>query len=126
MSGTTTCWMAFLGGSAGGGELLLVLLVALLLFGAKSLPQIARALGRSLEEIRRAAHDVKEEVMKASASDSETNRDAATARLNRSDESPRLKAPAPTQESTAQPAPDKESTPLAPAPPRDDHERVAR
>jgi sec-independent protein translocase protein TatA len=61
--------LAFLGGSAGGAEVLLILLVALLLFGAKSLPEIARNLGRTLEHLRRAANDVKDEVMKAAPMD---------------------------------------------------------
>lgn len=62
--------VGFFGGSTGGGEVLLILLVALLLFGAKSLPQIARSLGRTLEEFRRAARDVKDEVMRADLEDS--------------------------------------------------------
>lgn len=49
----------------GGGEIFLVLLVALLLFGSKNLPQIARSIGKSLEQIRRAANEVRDEVMKA-------------------------------------------------------------
>lgn len=57
--------VAFLGGSTGGGEVLLILVVALLLFGAKNLPHIARTLGRTVEEFRRAARDVKDEIMKA-------------------------------------------------------------
>lgn len=57
--------VAFLGGSTGGGEVLLILVVALLLFGAKNLPQIARTLGRTMEEFRRAARDVKDEIMKS-------------------------------------------------------------
>lgn len=57
--------IAFLGGSTGGGEVLLILVVALLLFGAKNLPQIARSLGRTVEDFRRAARDVKDEIMKA-------------------------------------------------------------
>lgn len=57
--------LAFFGGSTGGGEIMLILLVALLLFGAKSLPQIARSIGRTLEQVRRAASDVRDEVMKA-------------------------------------------------------------
>ena len=48
-----------------GGELLLVLLVILLLFGAKNLPKMARTLGRTLEEFRRAARDVSDEIMQA-------------------------------------------------------------
>ena len=55
--------MAFLGGSFGGGEVVLILLVVLILFGAKNLPKIARNLGRSMEEFKRAARDVQHEIM---------------------------------------------------------------
>lgn len=51
-------------GAPGGGEILLVLVVLLLLFGAKRLPGIARSLGRTLEEFRRSAQDVRDELMK--------------------------------------------------------------
>lgn len=51
----------------GSTELILILLVALLLFGAKNLPKIARNLGKSMEEFRRAANDVKREIMQADA-----------------------------------------------------------
>lgn len=51
--------------SPGMGEVLVVLVVALLLFGTKRLPGIARNLGRALEEFRRAARDVSQEVMQA-------------------------------------------------------------
>lgn len=57
--------MSLLGGSMGGGELMLVLAVALLLFGSKNLPKVARSLGRALEEFRRAAREVSNEIMKA-------------------------------------------------------------
>lgn len=59
--------LAFLGGSMGGGEIVLILLVALLLFGANNLPRVARTLGKTLEQIRRAANEVRDEVMKADA-----------------------------------------------------------
>lgn len=52
-------------GSPGGGELLLILLALLLLFGAKNLPKMARTLGRTLEEFRRAAREVSNEFMHA-------------------------------------------------------------
>lgn len=52
-------------GSPGGPEILLILLAVLLLFGAKRLPEIARSLGRSMEEFRRAARDVTDEIMHA-------------------------------------------------------------
>jgi len=42
----------------GSGEILLILAVILLLFGAERLPAIARALGKSLEDFRRAAREV--------------------------------------------------------------------
>lgn len=49
-------------GSIGMSELLLIMLLVLLLFGPKRLPELARSLGRSLNELRRAAEDVKEEL----------------------------------------------------------------
>lgn len=52
-------------GTPSGGELLLVLLVVLLLFGAKNLPRMARTLGRTLEEFRRAAKEVTDEIVHA-------------------------------------------------------------
>ena len=55
----------FFGGAPGGPEILLVLLVVLLLFGAKRLPEIARNLGKSMEEFKRAARDVTDEIMHA-------------------------------------------------------------
>ena len=57
---------AFLaGGSPGLGEILLVLVALLLLFGARRMPSIARSLGRSLSQLRRAARDVSDELMRA-------------------------------------------------------------
>jgi sec-independent protein translocase protein TatA len=61
------CILAFWGGAPGGGEILLVLVVLLLLFGAKKLPGMARNLGHMLEEFRRAARDVSDELMQADA-----------------------------------------------------------
>jgi sec-independent protein translocase protein TatA len=40
-----------------------ILLVVLMLFGSKRLPEIARGIGRALEEFRRAARDVTDEIM---------------------------------------------------------------
>ena len=56
---------AFLGGAPGGMEVLLILVALLLLFGARRLPGIARSLGKTLEQFRRAARDVTDEVMHA-------------------------------------------------------------
>ncbi len=49
-------------GSIGMSELLIIMLLVLLLFGPQRLPELARSLGRSLNELRRAAEDVKKEL----------------------------------------------------------------
>lgn len=41
-------------------EILVILLVALLVVGPKRLPQVARAIGKALNELRRAADEVRE------------------------------------------------------------------
>ena len=46
----------------GGGEVLLVLLVVLLFFGSKSIPELARGLGKGLREIREATDNIKREI----------------------------------------------------------------
>ncbi len=55
--------LSFIGGAPGGFELLLIFVVILLLFGAKRLPEIARTMGKTMEEFRRAARDVRDEIM---------------------------------------------------------------
>ena len=51
-------------GSIGMGELLIILLVALLVFGGKQLPEIARHLGRGYRQIQKAAKEAGNEVKK--------------------------------------------------------------
>jgi sec-independent protein translocase protein TatA len=46
----------------GTGELILIFLVILLLFGAKRLPELAKGLGKSLREFKKAANDIQEEL----------------------------------------------------------------
>ena len=53
--------LALLGG-IGTPELVVILVVALLLFGPKNLPKMARSLGKAMEEFRRAAHEVQTEL----------------------------------------------------------------
>jgi len=45
-----------------GSETLLVLVVALLLFGGKRMPELARAAGRMLRNLRRAWEEVKRQM----------------------------------------------------------------
>ena len=56
--------VAFIEG-VGGGELLLVLVVALMLFGSKNLPKVARTFGRTTEQMRKAVREVKQEILRA-------------------------------------------------------------
>jgi len=48
-------------GGGSGGETIVIFLVILIVFGAKRLPEVAQALGKSLREFRKAARDVIEE-----------------------------------------------------------------
>ena len=45
-------------------DIVLILVVALLLFGPKNLPKMARTIGKSMEEFRRAAREIENEIMK--------------------------------------------------------------
>lgn len=58
-------WLGFFGSSMSGGEIVLILIAALLLFGSKNLPSIARNLGKSMEAFRKASRDVTDEIMRA-------------------------------------------------------------
>jgi sec-independent protein translocase protein TatA len=57
--------IGFLGDSMSGGEILIIALAALMLFGSKNLPSIARNLGKSMEAFRKASRDVTDEIMRA-------------------------------------------------------------
>lgn len=43
-------------------EMLVIMLVILLLFGSKRLPELARGIGKSMREFKKAAEDVKKEI----------------------------------------------------------------
>jgi sec-independent protein translocase protein TatA len=46
----------------GGGEILLILAGALLLFGGKKLPELAKGLGNGIREFKKATGDASEEM----------------------------------------------------------------
>jgi sec-independent protein translocase protein TatA len=47
-----------------GGELMLILFVAFIVFGPSKIPEIARKIGRGMNEIRRASDEIKREIAK--------------------------------------------------------------
>ena len=47
------------------GELIFVFLVVLLFFGSKSIPKIARSLGRGMRQLRDASQQVQEDIKSA-------------------------------------------------------------
>ena len=49
----------------GGGEILLILFIILRLFGAKKLPELAKGLGKGINEFKKASKDIKDEVESA-------------------------------------------------------------
>jgi sec-independent protein translocase protein TatA len=49
----------------GGTEILMIMLVILLLFGSKRMPDLARSLGKSIREFKKAASSLEEELKRA-------------------------------------------------------------
>ena len=56
--------LAFLSGAVGPGELVLIFLAVLLLFGPRRLPEIARTVGKIVNDLRRASQDFRDEIMR--------------------------------------------------------------
>lgn len=56
--------LAFIEG-IGGPELMMIMFIVLLLFGANRLPELARGIGKSLREFKKAASGVEDEVRRA-------------------------------------------------------------
>lgn len=61
-------------GAIGGPEVLVILVVALLVFGPKSLPGVARGVGKGMRELRRLATEFQREVNLADAHDENRRR----------------------------------------------------
>ncbi|HTJ77753.1 MAG TPA: twin-arginine translocase TatA/TatE family subunit [Rariglobus sp.] len=62
----------------GGWEILLLLAVVLLLFGAKRLPELAKGLGKSIKEFKKASDGTEEIEVKPAAKPVETTKTEST------------------------------------------------
>ena len=52
-------------GNLGGPDLFIILLIVLVLFGAKKLPELARSMGQSMNEFRKAREEFDKELHQA-------------------------------------------------------------
>jgi TatA/E family protein of Tat protein translocase len=50
-----------------GGEMLIIVIAAYLIFGPKKIPEIARMVGKGMNELRRATNDIRNEIAKETA-----------------------------------------------------------
>lgn len=79
---TTIAWL-------GGQELWIVFFLLLLLFGAKKLPELARGIGKSMGEFKKAREDFEREITTAEVDTKSTTKKAAakkTVEVDSSDE----------------------------------------
>lgn len=61
-------------GTLGAQEIMLIFLVILLLFGAKKLPELARGIGKSMGEFKKAREEFEHEITRAEADVSTTKK----------------------------------------------------
>lgn len=67
----SSTYLAFLG-PIGGPEMIMIFIVILLLFGAKKLPELARGVGKSMGEFKKAREEFEREITR---SEDEVRRD---------------------------------------------------
>jgi sec-independent protein translocase protein TatA len=65
-----------------GAEMVLVMLLALLFFGAKAIPDIAKTLGKGMREFKKASNEIKREINEYSA-DIKKDIDDVTSTVNK-------------------------------------------
>jgi len=64
-------------GTLGAQEMMLIFLVVLLLFGAKKLPELARGVGKSMGEFKKAREEFEHEITQAKTEVTRENTKAA-------------------------------------------------
>jgi sec-independent protein translocase protein TatA len=70
-----------LGFALGGPEIILILCVLILLFGAKKLPELARGIGKSMNEFKKASKENEAEAAEAAEADVKAELAATKAEL---------------------------------------------
>jgi sec-independent protein translocase protein TatA len=56
--------------SIGGGEFIIIILIVLMVFGADSIPNIARSLGRGIRQVKDATQEIQRDIAKSANSQS--------------------------------------------------------
>lgn len=111
-------------GSIGMGEMIIIFIIALIIFGPRKLPELGRALGKGINEFKKASNELRttiEDEIKADSqrtADSSTTTPAATAEASEPKILPPAEPGAPA--SPAEPAAP-ESAAAEPAAPRTEH-----
>ena len=49
----------------GGGQIILILIIVLIMFGAKKIPELAKGLGKGINEFKKATREVTDEIQNA-------------------------------------------------------------
>ena len=116
------CPIAFIEG-LGGPEMMMIMFIILLLFGADRMPGLAKGIGKSIREFKKAASGVEDEIRQAMDEDPESlpkkfPADPPPTAANSLPTSPRMTSTAPSPNllppSPETPAP---NTPAPPSPP---------
>lgn len=75
----------------GGQELIIILLIILLFFGAKKLPELAKGLGKGLNEFKKAQAGMEEEFNKAVETPKSSSKDDVAERIKNMTEEEKAK-----------------------------------
>ncbi|MBW6498909.1 MAG: twin-arginine translocase TatA/TatE family subunit [Bacteroidales bacterium] len=94
-----------------GGEILIILVAVLLLFGPKKIPEIARMLGRGINEVKKVQREINSEIHRYSADIEHEARDVQEKidRLKKDITTP-IEEPADKKEKPAEPINDPQNT----------------